>query len=120
MPDTIRRLRRRVWQVRARPIAEDETTLAQILSEHGYATAGIIAGPWMKKRFRLNKGFEHYDDDGVTALNGRPAEDVTRAAIEYVDEHRDDGFFLFLNQSLFEPRDNPCECFWMILGKRRE
>ncbi|MSR61462.1 MAG: hypothetical protein EXS08_03295 [Planctomycetes bacterium] len=82
---------------RARPIAEDETTLAQILSENGYATAGIIAGPWMKKRFRLNKGFEHYDDDGVTALNGRPAEDVTRAAIEYVDEHRDAGFFLFLN-----------------------
>jgi len=82
---------------RARPIAEDETTLAQVLAAHGYATGGIIAGPWMKKRFRLNKGFEHYDDDGVTALNGRPGEDVTRAAIEYVDEHADDGFFLFLN-----------------------
>jgi arylsulfatase A-like enzyme len=82
---------------RARPIAENEITLAQLLSEHGYATAGIIAGPWMMKAFRLGKGFEHYDDDGVTALNGRPAEDVTTRAIEYVDEHADEPFFLFLN-----------------------
>jgi arylsulfatase A-like enzyme len=82
---------------RARPIAEDEVTLAQILSEQGYATAGIIAGPWLLERFRLSKGFEHWDDDGVTALNGRPAEDVTRAAIEYVDQHVDEPFFLFLN-----------------------
>jgi arylsulfatase A-like enzyme len=82
---------------RARPIAADEVTLAQLLTDHGYETGGIIAGPWLLARFRLGKGFEHYDDRGVTALNGRPAEDVTRAAIEFVDEHADDAFFLFLN-----------------------
>jgi len=82
---------------RARPIAADEVTLAQLLTEHGYETGGIIAGPWLLERFRLGKGFEHYDDEGVTALNGRPAKDVTDAAIEYVDEHADDAFFLFLN-----------------------
>jgi arylsulfatase A-like enzyme len=82
---------------RARPIAADEVTLAQLLTEHGYATGGIIAGPWLLERFRLGKGFEHYDDEGVTALNGRPAKEVTDAAIEYVDEHEDDAFFLFLN-----------------------
>lgn len=81
----------------ARPIAEDEHTLAQLLTDAGYRTGGIIAGPWLLSRFRLGKGFEHYDDSGVTALNGRPAEDVTRAAIEFVDEHREDPFFLFLN-----------------------
>jgi len=82
---------------RARPIAENETTLAMLLSEHGYETGGVIAGPWMLEQFRLGKGFELYDDDGVSALNGRPAEDVTRAAIEFVDEKQDDAFFLFLN-----------------------
>jgi arylsulfatase len=82
---------------RARPIAEDEVTLAQVLEQHGYETGGIIAGPWLLERFRLGKGFEHYDDGGVTALNGRPAADVTSAAIEYVDEHAGDAFFLFLN-----------------------
>jgi arylsulfatase A-like enzyme len=30
---------------RARPIAEDEVTLAELLSDHGYETGGIIAGP---------------------------------------------------------------------------
>jgi arylsulfatase A-like enzyme len=84
-------------QYRARPIAEDETTLAIVLAEHGYATGGVIAGPWMKRRFRLAKGFEWYDDEGVTALNGRPAADVTRAALEFLDEHEDEPFFLFLN-----------------------
>ncbi len=82
---------------RARPIAENEVTLAQLLADQGYETAGIIAGPWMKQVFRLGKGFEHYDDQGVTALNGRPAEDVTRAAISFVDEYADEPFFLFLN-----------------------
>lgn len=82
---------------RARPIAENETTLAEILSEQGYATGGVIAGPWMMGAFRLGKGFEHYDDEGVSALNGRPAADVTARAIEYVDAHADEPFFLFLN-----------------------
>src|SRR5262249_54555367 len=82
---------------RARPIAENETTLAQLLSEHGYATGGVIAGPWMEGLFRLGKGFEHYDGDGVDALNGRAAEDVTARAIEYVDGHARAPFFLFLN-----------------------
>jgi arylsulfatase A-like enzyme len=82
---------------RARPIAENETTLAQVLSDAGYATGGVIAGPWLLSRFRLGKGFEHYDDSGVSALNGRPADDVTRAAIEFVDAHQSEPFFLFLN-----------------------
>jgi len=82
---------------RARPIAENEVTLAQVLSDHGYATGGVIAGPWLLGRFRLGKGFQHYDDSGVTALNGRPADDVTRAAFEFVDAHQDEPFFLFLN-----------------------
>jgi len=82
---------------RARPIAENETTLAQLLSEHGYATGGVAAGPWMKRIFRLDKGFEFYDDQNVSALNGRPAEDVTRVAIDFVDRHAKRPFFLFLN-----------------------
>jgi len=82
---------------RARPIAENETTLAMLLTEHGYATGGVAGGPWMKRVFRLDKGFEFYDDENVTELNGRPAEDVTRVAIDFVDRHADAPFFLFLN-----------------------
>jgi arylsulfatase A-like enzyme len=88
----------------ARPLAENEVTLARILREQGYATAGIVAGPWLKRVFSLDKGFDSWDDSnfvdlgqGVGELNGRPAQDVTRAAIEFVDAHADEPFFLFLN-----------------------
>ncbi len=86
------------WEhYRARPIAENERTLAQILTEHGYATGGVAGGPWLKTPFRLQKGFEFYDDENINALKGRPADDVTRVAIDFVDEHADEPFFLFLN-----------------------
>ena len=58
----------------------------------------------MKKVFGLDRGFELYDDEnyidhgpGVGELNGRTAEDVTRAAKRFVDEHASEPFFLFLN-----------------------
>jgi len=82
---------------RARPIAEDQVTLAQLLGQAGYETAGIIAGPWMLARFRLGRGFDHYDDSGVSELNGRPASDVTDKALAFLEDHGDDPFFLFLN-----------------------
>jgi arylsulfatase A-like enzyme len=89
---------------KARPIAENEVTLASLLAERGYTTGAVVAGPWLKRVFRLDKGFEFYDDsnfedlgEAVGELNGRPAEDVTRAAIEFVDAHGDEPFFLFLN-----------------------
>ncbi len=101
------------WQhYRARPIAENETTLAQILTAEGYATGGVAGGPWMKTPFRLQKGFEFYDDENVTALNGRAAEDVTRVALEFIDRHADEPFFLFLNyydphSPYFDPAKKP-------------
>ncbi len=89
---------------RARPMAENEITLASLLRDHGYATGAVVAGPWLKRVFSLDKGFESYDDGNfldlgknVGELNGRPAADVTRAALEFVDAHREEPFFLFLN-----------------------
>ncbi len=93
-------------QYRANPIADDEVTLAALLTANGYATGGIVGGPWMKSVFRLSKGFELYDDrdfvqdtkmGAVTELNGRTAESITNAAKDFVNDHADEAFFLFLN-----------------------
>ncbi len=112
------------WEAyRARPLAENEVTLAEILREHGYATGAVVAGPWLKRVFTLDKGFEHYDDSnyvdhgmGVGQLNGRLAEDVTRAAIEFVDAHEGQPFFLFLNyydpHSPYVPPEPHRSRFW--------
>ena len=93
---------------RANPIADDEITLAALLAGHGYATGGVVGGPWMKKPFRLDRGFKFYNDDNITELNGRDAEDLTRVAKGFIDRNADQPFFLFLNyydaHSPFVPR----------------
>ena len=111
------------WRsIRARPLSEREITLAQVLREGGYTTGAVVAGPWLKRGFGLAKGFDHYDDQNfveigeVGELNGRPAEDVTRAAVRFVDAHADEPFFLFLNyfdpHTPWRPRQPFRKHFW--------
>ena len=95
-------------QYRANPIADDEVTLAAVLAEEGYATGGVVAGPWLKKPFRLNRGFQFYDDENVNSLRGRDAEDLTKVAKGFIDRSAGRPFFLFLNyydaHGPFDPR----------------
>lgn len=92
------------WEAyRAQGLSYEETTLADILAQQGYATGAVVAGPWLKRTFGLSKGFEVYDDANFVdsadrgQLAGRPGEDVSRAAIEFIDDNAGDPFFLFLN-----------------------
>ncbi len=82
---------------RARGLSRDETTLAQILKEAGYATGAVVGGPWMKRVFGLDRGFDHYDDSGITSVEGRRAREVSDAAIGWLQEHRREKLFLFVN-----------------------
>ena len=90
-------------QIRARGLAPDVRTLAELVRDAGYRTGGIVGGPWLKSVFGLSRGFEHWDDDGITSVNGRPAAAVTNAAIAWLDapDAGDEPFFLFLNY--FDP-----------------
>ncbi|RIK99159.1 MAG: hypothetical protein DCC71_20540 [Proteobacteria bacterium] len=88
-------------QIRARGLAPDEHTLAEHLQGAGWRTGGVVAGPWLKAVFGLSRGFEHWDDRGITSVNGRPAASVTDAAIAWIDGASDRPFFLFLNY--FDP-----------------
>ena len=82
---------------RASGLAPDEFTLAEILTAHGFTTGAVVAGPWMKRIFGLDRGFRHYDDDGIGTVSGRKAADVTDAALAWLDRHERERFFLFLN-----------------------
>jgi len=84
-------------EYRARPLVDSETTLAELLAARGYATAAVVAGPWMKRVFGLAQGFEHYDDEGIDSLTGRRAASVTEAALAWADTLDERPFFLFLN-----------------------
>ena len=82
-------------------MSQDEVTLADILKQTGYLTAGVVGGPWLKKVFGLNKGFEYYNDYDIGTLNGRLADQVTDAAVRWVEEAKNKNIFLFLNY--FDP-----------------
>lgn len=41
-------------------LAERNLTLAEVLSQAGYFTAGAVANPWLRKKFGYSQGFDHY------------------------------------------------------------
>jgi len=91
-----------MWNVyRARGLAHNERTLASMLGGSGFATGAVVGGPWMKRVFGLDKGFQHYDDTHIDSVNGRLAENLTHAALKWIRKNRRKEFFLFLNY--FDP-----------------
>lgn len=93
---------KKFWKhFRARGLSPDEQTLASILKDAGYATGAVAAGPWLKRAFGLQKGFDHYDDRHIDTAAGRLASQVTPPALDWVKEVRDRPFFLFVNY--FDP-----------------
>jgi arylsulfatase A-like enzyme len=79
-------------------LAADAVTLAEVLSEAGYETAGIYANPNVDAQLGYGQGFDHYapylaPDDEV--------EDVLDAAFDWLDgwQERASGrpFFLYLH-----------------------
>ena len=88
-------------EIRANGMDPSAQTLAQILRQAGYSTGAVVGGPWLKRVFGLNKDFEHYDDAGISTLNGRRADAVTTNALQWLENVRGGKFFLFLNY--FDP-----------------
>jgi arylsulfatase A-like enzyme len=90
------------WEsMRARGLAQNELTLADILRQRGFSTGAVVGGPWLKKMFGLNKGFDYYDDTEISTDNGRLAVQVTDSALKWIEKERNNKFFLFLNY--FDP-----------------
>lgn len=78
-------------------------TLAQVLREAGRATAGIVSAPLLDSRFGFDRGFDLYDDQTIPAptsfdaLRDEPAPVVERLAVDWLREHAERPFFLFLH-----------------------
>ncbi len=81
-------------------------TLADTLSQAGFATGGFIGAYPLDRRFGLIKGFQTYGDrmpasrDG-RAVNERPGRVVVDEALAWLAGHRSGRFFLWVH--LFEP-----------------
>lgn len=93
-------------------------TLATVLKSRGYRTAAFIGGFFLARRFGLDQGFEVYDgrfgssdDFLMKALDlKRPAGEVTRSAMKWLEQNSRGPFFLFLHLfDLHRPYDPPPE-----------
>jgi arylsulfatase A-like enzyme len=80
-------------------MSEGFPTLAGILGEYGYATGAVINAPSLSPKFGVNRGFDHYDI--LEPWSERPADVVTRSALEWIDLQHDQPFFLFVHY--FDP-----------------
>ena len=86
----------------------DQTTLAEILKQQGYATAGTVSAYVLDGRFGLDQGFDRYDDDltkgvqyGDHTFRERPAEYTNESVFSWLDEHADSKFFTWIHY--FDP-----------------
>lgn len=74
------------------PLAEEHKTLAEVFQDAGCATAAVVANvAFMDERFGMSQGFDHYD-----RRMGR-VEAVNERVLEWLDEHGQGPFFLFVN-----------------------
>ena len=74
-------------------------TFAEILKRNGYATAGFITNPYILRAFQFDQGFDTYREmfsSGETVPYSL-AEDVTREAMQWLDNDWEDPFFLYLH-----------------------
>jgi len=76
-------------------------TLPEILSVHGYRTAAFLSLGVLNPSFNLDQGFDEYDPVPVDELGRwyRTADEVTAAAVSWMNRHEDEPFFVWLHLS---------------------
>ena len=83
-------------------LAEDNITLAELMKKAGYKTAAFVSAFVMDERFGIAQGFDIYDDDCQEQFEHalseeRNAEQTTAAACHWLEENKDEEFFLFVH-----------------------
>jgi len=87
------------------PLSKEITTLTGVLKRNGYTTAAFINGGFLHPRFGLDRGFDLYDYFGdteengqsATGVSGRNAEELNEVIFEWLDQHGNELFFLFVH-----------------------
>ncbi len=94
-------------------LGDEHTTLAEILSGHGYATAAMVSTFVLDSRFGADQGFAVYDDemgDGDDLHAERSADRTTGRAEAWLRSHSGGRFFLWVHYyDPHFPREAPAE-----------
>ena len=83
---------------------EANVTLAEMLQKRGYKTCGIVSTIVLESELGIAQGFDDYYDYRKTVAPGTPlptvekkAEHTTQKALDWLEENKDDSFFMFLH-----------------------
>jgi hypothetical protein len=90
-------------------LAPEQTTLAEMLKEKGFATGGFIAAFVLDGKWGINQGFdEYFDDFDISERRGRsigniqrPGNEVVDKALPWIDSVKDRRFFAWIH--LYDP-----------------
>jgi len=77
-------------------------TLPEILKEYNFFTGGIVSTAVLDKKFGISQGFDSYNDQFVNAVGPagsfeRHGNEATDFAIQFIEQRKDNPFFLFLH-----------------------
>ena len=83
-------------------LAPRNVTLAEILRGQGFTTAAVIGAFVLESQFGLSQGFDTYDErfekeDVAPDIAERRGAEVSRHAVEWLESHQDERFFMFLH-----------------------
>jgi len=83
-------------------LGQSAETLAEILGRNGFATGAFIGSYILQSQFGLAQGFDTYNDRFDEELNTigiieRRGAEVNRYALKWLEDHRDEPFFLFMH-----------------------
>jgi arylsulfatase A-like enzyme/Tfp pilus assembly protein PilF len=83
-------------------LAPDNTTLAELLSDNGFATGAVVSTFVLNQKFGMDQGFDMYDDTFRNPISTayeseRRGDEASQIAIEWIEKNKDDDFFLFLH-----------------------
>jgi arylsulfatase A-like enzyme len=81
-------------------LPSEKRTLAEVLSEQGYATAAFVT-PSVPRQSALWQGFDVFDDRVDSDDRSARAEQIALRALRWLDEHRGERLFLWLH--LWDP-----------------
>ncbi len=104
------------------------TTIAEIYRQAGYATLSLSSVMFTGQYTNLHQGFEELHELTSVADSGGPyssktAREYVDRATEWIENHRDGPFFLYLHvfdpHSPYEPR-RPYDAMWADPSKREE
>jgi arylsulfatase A-like enzyme/Tfp pilus assembly protein PilF len=91
---------------------ESDITLAEILKDAGFTTGAIVSTIVLDSQSGIDQGFDTYDDHFESPMEGNPIKqrqggETTRLAVDWLDQHKEKHFFLFLHyfdpHAIYEP-----------------